>query len=127
MLKSAKVVSFSLFNVKPMGLRSALKKLDEAVTDLTSLHVQTYSGQLKAEIDRNQDFETLRESIENADPESSDVHLVAESMLKFDGDSYNFVMEDAPPNLMKVHNEAVQSGLDARQSVIELFRDSIGA
>lgn len=109
-----------------MGLRSALQKLDDAVTDLTSLHVQTYSGRLEAEIDRNQDFNTLRDAIANASAEGSEVTLVAESLLKFDGDSYNFVAEDAAPNLMEVHNEAVQSGLDARQSIIELFKDLIG-
>jgi len=109
-----------------MGLRNALQKLDDAVTDLTSLHVQTFSGTLKAEIDRDQDFDTLREAISGTAAEGTEVTLIAESMLRFDGDSYNFVAEDAPPNLMKVHNEAVQSGLDARQSIIELFRDSIG-
>jgi len=109
-----------------MGLRNALQKLDEAVTDLTSLHVQTFSGKLKAEIDRNQEFDKLRDAISGADSGESEVTLVAESVLKFDGDSYNFVAEDAAPNLMEVHNEAVQSGLDARQSIIELFKDSIG-
>lgn len=109
-----------------MGLRSALQKLDDAVTDLTSLHVQTFSGELKAEIDRNQEFDKLRDAISGAAAEDSNVTLVAESLLKFDGDSYNFVAEDAAPNLMEVHNEAVQSGLDARQSIIELFKDLIG-
>ena len=109
-----------------MGLRKALQKLDDAVTDLTSLHVQTFSGTLTAEIDRNQDFDTLRNAISNAAAEGSEVTLVAESMLKFDGDSYNFVAEEAPPNLMTVHDEAVRSGLDARQSIIELFKDAIG-
>lgn len=109
-----------------MGLRDALQKLDDAVTDLTSLHVQTYSGKLNVDVDRDQDFDTLRKSLQNADSKESDVNLVSESMLKFDGDSYNFVAEDAPPNLMQLHNEAVQSGLDARQSLLELFKDSIG-
>jgi hypothetical protein len=109
-----------------MGLRDALQKLDDAVTDLTSLHVQTYSGTLNVDVDRDQDFDTLRKSLQNADAKESDINLVSESMLKFDGDSYNFVAEDAPPNLMQIHNEAVQSGLDARQSLIELFKDSIG-
>lgn len=109
-----------------MGLREALQKLDKAVTDLTSLHVQTFSGNLKAEVDREQDFKSLRKSIESAAPESSDVTLVAESMVRFDGDSYNFVADDAPPNLMTLHQEAVQSGLDARQSILELFKDTMG-
>lgn len=109
-----------------MGLRKALQRLDDAVTDLTSLHVQTYSGKLKAEIDRNQEFDKLRDAISSAAPEDSNVTLVAESLLKFDGDSYNFVEENAPPNLMEVHNEAVQSGLDTRRSLIEMFKDAIG-
>jgi len=34
-----------------MGLKSALSKLDDAVKDLTSLHVQTFSGELSSTID----------------------------------------------------------------------------
>lgn len=109
-----------------MSLQKALGELEEAVKDLTSLHVQTYSGRIDLELEGDKKFDDLRSKIENVESESSDLNLVAESLLRFDGDSQNFVAEDAPSNLREVHNEAVQSGLEARRSIIELFKDTIG-
>lgn len=110
-----------------MALKDALKSLNEAVKDLTSLHVQTFTGSLKVDIDKSNGFDELKKLIETQSA-SGEVKLVAESLVKFDGDSYNFITSDiqnAPPQALDIHQNAVTSGLNNRLALLELFQDLI--
>ena len=108
-----------------MSLKSALNALDEAVKDLTSLHVQTFSGTLNLDVKGNESFTELKKELVDA---GGKVTLVAESLIKFDGDSYNFVAQDVEnvaDITYDVHLKAVKAGLDTRQGLLTLFKGLI--
>lgn len=114
-----------------MSLKSALQSLNNAVQDLTSLHVQTYTGELKVDIDNadgsKKGFKDLRTEIQQS-KQAGEVDLVAETLAQFDGDSYNFVkkdLTDVPSSALEVHQNAVQSGIETRMGLLNLFKDLI--
>jgi len=110
-----------------MALKDALQKLNDAVKDLTSLHVQTFTGELTTEITGAEDFDNIRAAIKTAKGKN-EIKLVAETLAQFDGDSYNFVKEDlgdVPPLALEVHQNAVESGIETRLGLLELFKDLI--
>jgi hypothetical protein len=111
-----------------MALKQALQTLNSAVQDLTSLHVQTYSGTIAFQ-DRgdNEAFDNLRKKLaegKGPDDTAVDVHLKLETLVKFDGDSYNFVAkEDVSDSLFKLHKDALKSGLETRLGLMEMLKD----
>ncbi len=110
-----------------MALKEAIQSLNEAVKDLTSLHVQTFTGELKSEITGSEKFEDIRKLIKDAKT-SGEIKLVAETLAQFDGDSYNFVkqnLDDIPPIALDVHTNAVSSGIETRLGLLDLFKGLI--
>lgn len=110
-----------------MGLSDALKKLDEAVKDLTSLHVQTYSGEIKIKNDGTKSYKGLKTELDKAIA-TSNITLVAETLAQFDGDSYNFVKQDLsniPSLALEVHKNAVEAGIETRLGLLGLFKGLI--
>jgi len=108
-----------------MSLKSAINELNKAVKDLTSLHVQTFTGTLNLDVSEQDTFVTLKEQLKTAKT-NKDVTLVAESLIKFDGDTYNFIakdLEDVPPQCYDVHQKAVLAGLESRRALLVLFKD----
>ena len=109
-----------------MGLKAALTQLDNAVQDLTSLHVQTFSGEINSStIDGSQPYDNIRKLVQTASSDSK-ITLVAETLAQFDGDSYNFVkqeLDNIPKLALEVHKNAVQSGIDTRLGLLTLFKD----
>ncbi len=111
-----------------MALSDALTKLNEAVQDLTSLHVQTFTGVVDLSVQGSESFDTLKGLITTAkDANNSSVKLVAESLIKFDGDSYNFIQDpdSVSSKALEIHKNAVQSGLETRQALLNMFKDMI--
>lgn len=110
-----------------MALKDALKKLNDAVKDLTSLHVQTFTGTLDLEVPQDGGFDKLKDKLKKAKTDGN-VSLVAESLFKFDGDSYNFITnqaDDVPDKAFVVHQSAINSGLETRRSLLNLFKNLI--
>ena len=106
-----------------MALREALGKLNDAIKDLTSLHVQTFTG--KVDISgKDRTFDTIRETIESADT-TVDITLVAESLYKFDGDSYNFMTDKEggiPTSALELHKASVEAGIKTRQGLLQMVK-----
>ena len=110
-----------------MGLKSALQKLDDAVKDLTSLHVQTYSGELNITLSGDKGYDTLRAEMKKGIKDGN-LTLVAETLAQFDGDSYNFVkqdLSDIPSLALEVHKNAVEAGIETRLGLLGLFKGLI--
>ena len=111
-----------------MALKQALQTLNDAVQDLTSLHVQTYSGTItfKQQGDIGT-FDNLRDQLatgKGADDTDLDVQLKLETLVKFDGDSYNFVAkENVSDELFKLHKDALDSGLNTRLGLMEMMKN----
>ncbi len=120
-----------------MSIKSALRALDSAIDDLTSLHVQTYSGSIKwaeawkeaakASDDEPRTVTSMRTFEGFSDQLASDakVSLVADTLIKFDGDSYNFIAQDATSteSALTLHKDAVEAGINTRLGLMELVRD----
>ena len=106
-------------------LKEALEKLDAAVKDLTSLHVQTYTGTMNFKGFDDKPFDTVRGAIETAatTPDSK-ITLVAESLYKFDGDSYNFLADGdmLSPAVLELHKASVESGIKTRQGLMQMVK-----
>lgn len=110
-----------------MALRKALQDLNNAVKDLMSLHVQTYTGKVDSTAQlRNSPFDDIRTTL-SGDSSSTNikVNLVLETLIKFDGDSYNFIdTNSAPPeSVLKLHKDAVDSGIQTRMGLMEFVSD----
>jgi hypothetical protein len=103
-------------------LKQAMGKLNEAVSDLSSLHVMTFTGDISA-LDTSKGYAGIEAQLKKAEVKTR-ITLVAESLYKFDGDSYNFLAEsDVPDAALVLHDSAVASGLQTRQGLMEMFRD----
>ena len=103
-------------------LKDALGKLNEAVADLTSLHVMTFTGDVKL-LDTSKGYAGIEAQLKKAEVKAN-ITLVAESLYKFDGDSYNFLTDNDVPNAaLALHESAVESGLQTRQGLMEMFKD----
>ena len=90
-----------------MSLRSALQTLNNAVEDLTSLHVQTFTGTVDFEIGDKDGFDKVRSAVQAArTKENSAVKLVAEAYYRFDGDSFNFLSSDASATMIQGHDRS---------------------
>ena len=103
-----------------MALQDAFNELKEKVVDLTSLHVQTYTGTINLGVSHdNERWTALEEALKHPKPDSN-VKLAMETMIRFDGDAYNFVSENNTDLLRKTHLDAVKAGLETRKAIIEL-------
>lgn len=110
-----------------LGLKKALENLNDAIEDLTSLHVQTYSGEIKIVNDGKKGYKGLKADLDKAIT-TSKLTLVAETLAQFDGDSYNFVkkdLTDIPPLALEVHKNAVKAGIETRIGLLGLFKGLI--
>ena len=109
------------------GLKEAIETLRDAVDDLTSLHVQTYTGVIDFTSQDGVGFDNLREKVLTAEAkEKLNVHLAYETLIKFDGDSYNFVNQDqVSDKVAKVHKDAVEAGIKTRLGLLELAKEIV--
>lgn len=111
------------------GLRTAVTKVTGLIEDLSSLHVQTYTGTVSVDLDNLPDdvpaMKRVRDAVKEARA-NGEVTLVAEAYYQFDGDSYNFLTnEDVPLKALDMHTNAVESGMATRQALVELVKDAI--
>ncbi|MCH2193575.1 hypothetical protein [Kordia sp.] len=111
-----------------MGLKQALKKLNDAIEDVSSLHVQTFTGDLTLSINNDQGYKDIRTEIEKEkNKKDGSIILVAETLAQFDGDSYNFVkkdLDDIPEITLEVHKNAVKAGIETRIGLLGLFKST---
>jgi hypothetical protein len=106
-----------------MSLKQALEAINSAVTDLSSLHVQTFTGKVEFSSD-NTSYTDIEAAVQAAKTNNT-ITLVAESLYKFDGDSYNFVTNEEggiPTSAMELHKAAVEGGVKTRQGLAELVK-----
>lgn len=114
-----------------MSLKSAIQQLDSAIDDLSSLHVQTFTGSIAFTNEHGQPvqgYQNIENHINHAKSEGK-VKLVAESLYKFDGDSYNFLADDQQgisSAALELHKAAVEGGIKTRQGLMQMAKDIVG-
>ena len=112
-----------------MALSKVVQKLNEAVKDLSSLHVQTYTGVLSftqpdGDEEAAEKFNTVRQQVQEM-KSSGTIQLVAEAYYQFDGDSYNFLSSDSVSDAAReMHKAAVEAGIKTRQGLFELVKSA---
>lgn len=107
-----------------MSLRTVLNAAKDAIADLSSLEVQTYTGEITVAIDDigTTDFETI---LSNAKA-TGNISLSQVTKLNIDGDGINLVSDaPPPPHVADAHKAALAAGENVRASILELFKGLI--
>ncbi len=109
-----------------MALKDAVKKINDVIQDLSSLHVQTYTGEVNFTGDApagESKFTTVRDKVQELKNDNK-ITLVAEAYYQFDGDSYNFLASGGVSQAaLEMHKAAVDAGIKTRQGLVELVQD----
>lgn len=115
-----------------MGFSDALKKLEDAVVDFSSLEVFTYTGEVSSVLKDTADGkgkeiawdELFDKSMANA----GTLKLVAATRVQLDGDTQNFQTSEKLERLnemLQVHEQSVNNSRLARQSLVQFFTDNL--
>lgn len=109
----------------PKGWKEISNSLSEAVGDLASLSVETYTGELEVIV--SEDNKSLKWDSMLATARSEDqsvkgkLKLALATHVKIDGDSINFIAEEGVTSaLIETHASAVKNGSEFRSKVIGL-------
>jgi len=112
-----------------MALSEIIQGVKDAVGDLTSLSVETYTGKVTAEIKGAEESSTIdfTKLISEAKKDAGgSVHLRLASKYEFDGDATLFIADEGVTDSMKVaHAAAVAAGQTVRKDLLDLLSDSI--
>jgi len=100
-----------------MSFENALKKLEDAVDDLTTLTVRTFGGKLESIVNlTGADFE---KALQKAQTEGV-LALKMRTEIKLDSDTDLFVADGVDAATREMHAAAVQAALTARQAIVDL-------
>ena len=109
-------------------LKNALETIGEVISDLTSLEVQTYTGNLDVvvkDLKNTTNFETILKSVKTT--ASGNLKLRYVTKINIDGDGLVLVPETASPNhVQEAHAAALKAGHEVRQGLLTLFADLTG-
>jgi uncharacterized protein YueI len=107
-----------------------IDKIDEAITDFTTLDVTTVTGKIDklATAEGKFDSKSLLKEINSAGTTNQALHIVAHTHIDFDNDTVLFVKEslnEAEQKLFKLHTESVENAKNSRQEMIKFMSDII--
>ncbi len=105
-----------------MSLKKAMDKLGAAVGDLSSLHVKTYSGTVDLVVDGAADGSKAKSIEQMIQTKDGNVKLMLETLINFDGDSFNFVADSATAEHKVAHKDAIEAGIKTRQAIVEMLK-----
>jgi hypothetical protein len=110
------------------SLEHALKTISGVMSDLTSLEVQTYTGNLDVVVKDVKDiknFEAILESVKSS--AAGNLKLRHVTKINIDGDGLVLVPETTSPNhVQEAHDAALKAGHEVRQGLLTLFADLTG-
>jgi hypothetical protein len=109
-------------------LKNALETISEVVSDLTSLEVQTYTGNLDVvakDLIGTSNFEDILNSVKTT--ANGNLTLRYVTKISIDGDGLVLVPETTSPNhVQDAHAAALKAGHEVRQGLLTLFADITG-
>jgi hypothetical protein len=109
-------------------LKNALETISEVVSDLTSLEVQTYTGNLDVvakDLKGTTNFEAILNSVKTT--ANGNLTLRYVTKISIDGDGLVLVPETTSPNhVQDAHAAALKAGHEVRQGLLTLFADITG-
>ena len=109
-------------------LKNALETISGVISDLTSLEVQTYTGNLDVvaeDLKGTTNFEAILNSVKTTT--NGNLKLRYVTKINIDGDGLVLVPETASPNhVQDAHAAALKVGHEVRQGLLTLFADITG-
>lgn len=111
------------------AFKDVVSNLKDAVGDLSSLSVETYTGTIDADIvagDGEGIIDWTKLVTKAKAGAGGNVHLKLASKFNFDGDATLFIAEgEMPADVREAHDSAVLAGQNVRADLMELLSDSI--
>ena len=105
------------------GLREISETLKNAVGDLTSLEVTTYTGDVKLV---SQGGKIQWDKILTQADAEVEVNLTLATKIEIDGDAIHFVSStEIPKYVMDTHSEAVRNGSEFRTQIINFLAGKV--
>ncbi len=110
-----------------MALKDVFQTFVDAIEDLSSLDVLTFTGTLETDVtDENGEDVTDWVEILERSRAAGKVKLMLGSHFRCDGDADLFVAQaDIPADLRAAHKDAVDAGRQIRKDVLDLFADTL--
>ncbi len=118
----------------PSGIQNAFNRLSEAIGDLSSLEVQTLTGDISATLgtaagdqpDTGGSIIDWKKAIAAARAEGK-VKLVAATLINFDGDVTQYIASgEQPAHLLTAHKDAIAAGLETRAHIVDFAARTLG-
>lgn len=103
----------------------------DAIKDIATLEVLTFTGEISASINQEADGANSSGDILNWDDmlsqakASGNVQLVAATKISFDQDTRQFVATGAPQVLVDAHQAAVENATEVRKSMVDLLVEKV--
>ncbi|OPY05147.1 MAG: hypothetical protein A4E66_02482 [Syntrophus sp. PtaB.Bin001] len=108
------------------SFEDALKTFKDSICDLTSIEVQTYTGNLTVEVDDQGNVPDFQKILSKAKT-TGNLKLAYVTKINLDGDGIVLVPETAAPDhIQQAHNAAIKAGQEVRQAILTLFADMTG-
>ena len=111
-----------------MSWTDIFTRVQDGIEDLATLEVITLTGKVSTSVVTSagrMDWGKIIESVQSA---SGEIRLVAATKSMIDSDMTQFVSNDAAdqPNLLRLHETAVESAQQNRRAVIDFVRRILG-
>ncbi len=114
-------------STSPIG--KALESLKSKIGDFSSLEVVTFRGDIATYVKPGDgssndplDWDKMMKDAKT----SGTMKIALATLVNFDGDVTQFVSDPEPPAwVVDAHKAAVQSSLDARKAIFDLFADTV--
>ncbi len=108
------------------SFEESLRTFKDSLCDLTSIEVQTYTGNLTVEVDDQGNVPDFQKILSKAKT-TGNLKLAYVTRINLDGDGIVLVPETAAPDhILQAHNAAIKAGQEVRQGILTLFADLTG-
>lgn len=115
------------------GFQNLMKKIGEVIEDVASLEVTTFTGDFSFKTNQVVQSDVNKFRINNvlkgmAVQNQTDIKLIAYTNIKIDSDVSTIVksdLSDSDAELLKLHNQMMESSKESRKAVIEMVSNMI--
>ena len=115
------------------GFQNLLSKIGDVIEDVASLEVTTFTGDFSFKTNQVVQSDVNKFRINNvlkgmAVQNQTDIKLIAYTNIKIDSDVSTIVkrdLSDSDADLLKLHNQMMESSKESRKAVIEMVSNMI--